>query len=214
MIPEITRRFPPSISALGYLTYSRVRTPRCVRKYTKPRPDDIVLDVGAYQGEFAIPASKYCEKVYAIEPDFRSYNYLQEATWPIDNISVLKMGVCKTDGMQTFTQSVDASDSVLGSIASDSEALREVSVPVRRLDSLTFIDEITYLKIDAEGLEPEVLESLGNVRPKKISVDVSPERNGKDTLVECANLFGDSGYLVRRHNDVLIGVHNTYEYGD
>jgi FkbM family methyltransferase len=51
------------------------------------------------------------------------------------------------------------------------------------------IKAIDYLKLDAEGAEPEVLDGLNPTRVRKAAIDVGPERNGNDTRSDVLRYF-------------------------
>ena len=60
----------------------------------------------------------------------------------------------------------------------------QISINIKRLDSFNFQKRIKLLKIDAEGLEPEVLEGTQNILDniEYITVDFSPERGTEQNL--------------------------------
>ncbi len=55
-----------------------------------------------------------------------------------------------------------------------------------------------FVKIEAEGLELEVVEGLYDQRPRKLAIDVSPERNGKSPAYEFRERLASPGYEIRR----------------
>lgn len=79
-----------------------------------------------------------------------------------------------------------------------------------RLDNLIHnlgLNRIDFLKIDAEGAEPEVLEGakdfLNNIR--KIAVDCTPERFGKTTSSKVNDILSSQGFQTRVRNDKVYG---------
>lgn len=46
------------------------------------------------------------------------------------------------------------------------------------------IDTVDFFKIEAQGVELEVFEGLGEVNPHRFAIDVSPEREGKGPAPE------------------------------
>lgn len=56
------------------------------------------------------------------------------------------------------------------------------------------VEKIDFLKIDAEGAEPEVLEGTPLCRVKKVAVDCSPERFGKTTVFEVLKILLSAGF--------------------
>jgi len=78
---------------------------------------------------------------------------------------------------------------------------RSVDVEVRSIESICEeldIDRIDFLKLDAEGLEPEVLRGVGNVEVRKMVISGSNERDGEYTAPEVISLLESRGYEVFR----------------
>ena len=69
------------------------------------------------------------------------------------------------------------------------------------------IPRVDFLKIEAEGYEPEILEGATEVLHcvRKIAVDASPERRGKSTLSECRAILERAGFNVYERNWMLFG---------
>lgn len=69
------------------------------------------------------------------------------------------------------------------------------------------IASIDFLKVEAEGFEPEILAGAGK-RLKdvsKIAIDCGPERFGKTTYVECEAILEDSHFRTwRRQPDWML----------
>ena len=87
-----------------------------------------------------------------------------------------------------------------------------IKVKTKRLDSFDFGNSIKLLKIDAEGLEPEVLKgSIGIINKiKYISVDFGAERGEKQglTVVDVNDfLYSNNFSLVSFSEHRLIGLY-------
>ena len=54
-----------------------------------------------------------------------------------------------------------------------------------------------YLKVEAEGLEPEIIRGLGELKPRVIVVDVTPERNGASPRNLIKEILKDKGYSFK-----------------
>ena len=63
-----------------------------------------------------------------------------------------------------------------------------------------------YLKVEAEGFEPEIIEGLGNNRPRVIAVDVTAERNMESPRVEIENQLKKWGYETYNTHRCLFGL--------
>jgi hypothetical protein len=84
-------------------------------------------------------------------------------------------------------------------------------IEVREIDVVTLKDyadrcgmtEFDFVEIEAEGVELEVFEGLDDLRPRKLAIDVSPERNGKSPADEYRERFVALGYEIRQRALVM-----------
>jgi hypothetical protein len=65
------------------------------------------------------------------------------------------------------------------------------------------IEGFDFVKIEAEGVELEVFEGLGDMRPARLAIDVSPERDGQSPAGEFRTLLEPLGYEVRQRGQVM-----------
>lgn len=181
-------------------------------RYTKEgfieiEQDDLVVDVGAFRGEFSKPASDKASKVIAIEPDPRNLIYLIKNT-DRSGVDIVQTLASDTDKMKKFNVANEGYDSSVFE-PDRGQAVRKIRIPGLRLDSILAtlgLSEVDFLKIDAEGFEPEVLEGINNSRIKKIAVDVSPERHGRSPRDEIAESLKSQGYSVKiTDSSVVLG---------
>lgn len=124
-------------------------------------PGDVVLDVGAHVGIFAMKAFALgAARVIAVEPD-------------PDNVECLRRNFSKEieSGRLTIVEAgawnkVDTMELSIGqssgwnSLVSDNHYLT-VEVPVRPIDDMLAelgVDRLDYIKMDIEGAEPQALE--------------------------------------------------------
>lgn len=209
MIPEIHRNIPCGVFGRLLYNYNKYITEtRCIRKYAKPNKNDIVLDVGAYIGEFSIPSSVYAKKVYSIEPSPYIFRKLNINCANIQNIKCINYGIWNKNNTLSFDIQDKTADTAISKIGSDIQYDYRKLINCYRLDSLPYISDITFLKIDGEGSEPEIIESLGSHRPKTIIVDIGPERNGRDTEDMVNRMLDNMGYSVESNGVVS---HAEYE---
>lgn len=124
---------------------------KVLEKLGQVKPPEFMVDVGCSWGAWTEGAQVYCPtaRVESFDPQsgtpaLGAYNG-EMAIYLTPNIPYLATGIL-TWGEQLQTYKI----------------LR--TVPVRRLDSFTF-PHIDFLKIDVEGMEWEVLEGLGILRP-------------------------------------------------
>ncbi|HEY1454995.1 MAG TPA: FkbM family methyltransferase [Candidatus Dormibacteraeota bacterium] len=139
------------------------------RKYRR-----IWIDVGAHHGEMTFPfaAADSSLLVYAFEPNLRAAN---EIMGRLRNFVVLPIAVAERDGSAELQlNAYEQSSSLLSpdregvkTWKSDAEfkVVGTVTVPTMRLDTFmnqTGIQSVDYLKVDAQGLDLEVVKSAGD----------------------------------------------------
>jgi hypothetical protein len=59
------------------------------------------------------------------------------------------------------------------------------------------------VKIEAEGVELEVFDGLESIRPRKLAIDVSPERDGESPAEEFKSRLAKINYEFRHRGHVL-----------
>ena len=84
-------------------------------------------------------------------------------------------------------------------------------IDVREIDVITLKDyvqqkkivKLDFVKIEAEGVELEVFDGLQDLRPRKLAIDVSPERNGESPADEFRERLMPLGYEIRQRRHVM-----------
>ena len=124
--------------------------------------DDIVVDVGAHIGLFALFASQFCNngKIFCFEPIQENYKMLIENINinQIKNIYPNNLAVTKdTSTAKIFLNDDESGHSMFienkSFVQVDSKSLFDVFADNR-------IEECNFLKLDCEGAEYEIIESL------------------------------------------------------
>lgn len=166
-------------------------------------PGDLVIDVGANVGEFSSAIADLGAKVHAIEGDPLVFRCLEFNTMGNDRIVRHQNVVWKEDTTLTFySEPTDANSSIFQPMGD--APVKELRVPAFRLDTLArdfSIGEVAFLKCDAEGAEPEVIEGGRDLlsRTKVVAFDTGAERLGAETSDACEALLRDLGFKV--HHD-------------
>ena len=134
-------------------------------------PNDIVVDIGANFGMYALGAAKRISskgRVVAFEPDVRSMSLLKENIRlnKFDDL-VICLDVCagSYDGEASFNVAIDPSFSGVYD-TNRSEITGNLTLPIRRLDSVMQelgVSRINKIKIDVEGAEYGVLEGATEI---------------------------------------------------
>jgi FkbM family methyltransferase len=121
------------------------------------REDDVVYDIGANAGGFAVFAASFGCHVTAFEPIPRSFRRLQEnatLNHPAFRIEPFHLALGRSTGTLRMTESLGTGNRV----ASADESGPCVSVEVTTLDEFVQSrNHPTFLKLDVEGHELEVL---------------------------------------------------------
>jgi FkbM family methyltransferase len=163
--------------------------------------DDVVIDVGANNGELGVWSVSRGARYVGIEPDPFAFRALASNVGPN---GALQVAVGPADGTGTlFLDTADADSSL---VQPSSEGKASIAVVVRTLDSIVrdlgWVRRIRLLKIEAEGAEPEVLRGAYACLAisEAVAVDADPERHGENTLPEVFNLLGRAGFELRAAN--------------
>lgn len=162
--------------------------------------DTVVVDCGGFIGGFSIAASKMgAERVVYIEPTpiSRRCAELNFAIHECQNISVHAAALGAEPGEAILNLSSSGADN---SILEPDEGSLNQSVPVEltTMETIAKAEQLdpqkTFLKVEAEGFEPEIIKGLGGFLPKQVVVDISPERGGTSPCEEVQALLSERGY--------------------
>lgn len=166
---------------------------------------DLVFDVGANIGEFSIAVAQTASRIFSFDPDPNCWPALNANAAMHDSITPLCEGLGKDIGETTFYIASRTADS---SFIKPERFDATVSVPIttleKKLQQLS-TGKVDFLKLEAEGFEPEILEGAATMLPlfKKVAVDVSPERHGKSPKAHVTSILRDSGFDVWGAGNVI-----------
>jgi len=160
-----------------------------IREYFKPRPNDIVVDVGAYIGTYTLMAARRVKQkglVIAVEPDPENFRLLllNLSLNGIRNVMPIRVAVADVDGDTTFFVSKERPRSSVTRIPEDLE--NKIIVHAVKLDTIVgklALPRIDWLKIDVEGAEALVLKGASKTLEitRRLIIEVWPENKGKYT---------------------------------
>lgn len=177
----------------------------CLPGFVEVEENDIVIDCGAYVGGFSMSAARIGAEVHAFEPDARNAACANYNLGRFPKAKVEICGLYRTSGQMNLNIS---SSSVEHSFIQpdDGSIIGSRSVPVISLYDYakkSHISRFDFAKIEAEGVELEVFEGLADMRPRKLAIDVSPERDGESPAVEFRTLLEKLNYEVRQRGHVM-----------
>lgn len=182
------------------------------QKYTLPGfvdvgPGDIVVDVGAFVGAFSLAVSPISSNIIACEPSPMTVKALKSNTVMYDNIEVHQLLLFNETKEAELQVGQDLTDNSVINVdgRSRNETITVQGVRLDKLASEIGFDAIDFLKVDAEGAEPEVLEGAKNIDIRKVAIDCGAERHGESTDNEVADILGDRGFDVRKRGDIVFG---------
>ena len=178
--------------------------------------DDVIIDVGAHIGLFALFASQFCKngKIFCYEPIKENYKILIENIEmnQIQNIFPNNLAVTKeTSRVKIFLNDDQSGHSMFiqnkNFVEVDSKSLSDIFID-------NGIKECDFLKLDCEGAEYEIVESLSADLFTKINktvieyhmVDTKPELLEQlinklkqfSFSVHTRSLFADIGFLFAK----------------
>lgn len=164
------------------------RLNRLLRDYCLPRElfrsSDLVIDIGANVGELGIIVNRCGGKYIAYEPDPNAYKALiRNAEGALFQVALSDK--CETKNFYLDTANADSS------LFRPTHFQQVISVDTIRLDvhlhnNSMGVDKIRLLKVEAEGMEAEVLSGASKslLKTDYLAVDAGPERGGRSTLPE------------------------------
>ena len=138
-------------------------------QYTQP--NSLVLDIGANIGTHCIPVSKHVQRVVAFEPDAHNFDLLVKncTETACKNITTNHMAL----GSTTY-QSSTHFDFGKTKLSAGTDVI------VTSLDNIKGFPSVDFIKIDVEGMEPDVLDGAsGTIAYYKphLLIEMQDERN-------------------------------------
>ncbi|MGQ0587090.1 MAG: FkbM family methyltransferase [Gammaproteobacteria bacterium] len=162
------------------------------------------LDVGANEGQFSCRLARLYDRVVAFEIN-------DSLTAPLRayavgrNVEVHGVGLSDAEGSRTLYVPVKHGQALHGWASlragnlPDADSHLELPVTVRTLDSFG-LEDVTFLKADVEGHEPQLLagarETIGRCRPV-VLIEVKAANRAA-----VAGFFRELGYAERRLEDL------------
>lgn len=179
----------------------RMRDKYALPGFVEIAPGDIVVDCGAYAGGFALAAAREASRVIAIEPAPIAFNCLSRNVAGTI-VEPVRAALSDHNGTGDLLLHANSTDSTLISdpgappVAREAVALLTVPALMKRFA----LPRIDFLKVEAEGVELEVLQHIRPEIVAKIAIDAGPERLGASPLLDIAVLLARRGYRLANRN--------------
>ena len=160
------------------------------------RAGDFVVDVGANSGELGIWAQSHGAAYCGLDPDPNAFRALGKN---VGEANAHQVAIGSINGRAEFYLSTEDADS---SLFEPDVYQEKIIVKKKTLDSVLLSigasESIRLLKIEAEGMEPEVLAGASEAlcRAEYIAVDAGPERGGENTVPDVINTLTRFGFVV------------------
>jgi len=165
---------------------------------------DTVFDVGAYIGSFSRVAAQRARRVIAIEPNALMYDTLDKNLSSLSHVEIVPMACWHESGSARLNLSITPFENSLLDVDVQSTATqKQVEVELTTVCDIARehgISRIDFLKIEAEGVEPEILRGAlepGGVEVGTLAINCGPERNGKTPTEDVLQILDAHGYEHR-----------------
>ena len=166
----------------------------------KPKPGDIVLDIGAYVGMFTVKASLSVGehgKVVAIEPSPENYAMLTGNCLGLDNVTLVQKAIMSTNGKGKLYYSKSAAANSL--VVKWKHYIKVETITLDDLMDELGLEKVDFIKLDAEGEELDVLKGATKTLSRGTRLAIAAYHtapNGKAEISQVARTLREAGYKV------------------
>ena len=124
--------------------------------------NDIIIDIGAHIGLFSLLVSKSCSdgKIFSFEPIQENFNLLVDnlKSNKLNNVFPFNLAVAKnTSDVKLFLDNDDSAHSIFGK---DTNFVSVKAISLQKIFDENDINFCKILKLDCEGAEYEIIDSL------------------------------------------------------
>ena len=137
-----------------------------LREYDKPdfkiRNNDIIIDVGAHIGLFTLFASQFCKegRIFCFEPVRENYDLLVTNLQinKITNAKPFNIAISQNIGKVKIYLNEDESGHSM--FVSGTKSIQIESTSLKNIIDTNNLEKCDFLKMDCEGVEYEIIDSL------------------------------------------------------
>lgn len=193
-----------------------------LREYAKPgfeiKNNDVVIDIGAHIGLFALFSFQFCKngKIYCFEPVKENFDLLK-ANLELNNIrNVVAVNAAVSASTGTVTVYLNEDEAGHSMYVTGSKQIQVKSFSLQDIFDSNKLERCNFLKIDCEGEEYEIINSLPDSYFDKINkicieyhfVDTKPQLLQDMTkklkslsyTVTTRNILSSIGFLYAKKN--------------
>lgn len=176
---------------------------------TKVEPDDIVMDCGCAEGVFSLLNHNKARHIYAFEPLPQYLDGLYKTFATINSVTIVPRALGDTTG-EAFMDNAG----IASSVTTDKSGIK---ITIDTIDNYCNTNKVTptYLKVDVEGYELELLKGAYNIikhfKPK-IAITTYHKKH-HDAEIEALLLSINSNYHILKkgidhyHNGGSVMLH-------
>ncbi len=173
------------------------------------RDDESYLDLGAYRGDTVEEFLHYCggrySEITALEPDRRTFAKLEAYLLNVEKSTAYQKAVYSENKTLIFSNKAGRQSTV-------SEKGTEVEAV--SVDSLYSEKNVTYIKMDVEGVEKEAIEGAKNtLKNQKPKLNIALYHQSEDIFsipLQIAHINPDYRFYLRRHPYIPCWDMNLY----
>ena len=219
------------ISIFDYFTQKKIII--ALSKKIRDKKINLFIDVGFHKGEYynSLNSKFNIQKTFAFEPNPKIFEKLEINI--SDRIKIFNYGISNKNCFVKFNQNIESSSSSINDLNINSKYYKKkflllnffnlkkvntkIDVQVKRLDEFfnqNKITEVDLLKIDTEGNEYNVLESLGD-KISKVKI-IHFEHHFDDMIIknykfsDIHNLLIKNGF--KKYFKIKMKFRKSFEY--
>ena len=174
-----------------------------VEKYL--RKGDVFADVGANIGSWALFASSLGAKTVAIDPTPSMFKLIEDNIRLNPNIKNTLVPICcavgKEEGTVKFRIDDDTRNCVID--PNDLEVCESIEVPVRTMDSMKELKDVSVMKMDVERYELSALKGAGKILSESLNVLIIETFASYPEVRKLLESFGFDEYIYDQINNTL-----------
>lgn len=134
------------------------------------KPNDVIIDIGAHVGIFSLYASQFCTngKILCYEPSTENFELLQYNISQNQIKNIFSNNFAISGSNDTVTLYINPDNTAHSICDSTSKSIQVQSRTLQNIFDSNKLEICDYLKLDCEGAEYEIIESLPSEYFKKI----------------------------------------------